>query len=73
MLNLGHNLRFVEVHNSLAIVSLIQFEFETELFGKEDVTTDIVYSQSLQQLDTTKAVDVNSGNYFYVPNFLNSS
>ena len=34
-----------------------------ELFGKVDVTTDIVYSQSLQQLDTTKAVDVNSGNF----------
>ena len=38
-----------------------------------DVTTDIVYSQSLQQLDTTEAVDVNSGNYFYVTKFLNSS
>ena len=37
------------------------------------MTTDIVYSQSLQQLDITKAVDVNSGNYFYVPGFLNSS
>ena len=37
------------------------------------LTTDIVYSQSLQQLDTTKAVDVNLGNYFYVPRFLNSS
>ena len=36
------------------IVSLIQFEFETELFGKVDVTTDIVYSQSLQQLDSTE-------------------
>ena len=28
------------------------------------MTKDIVYSQSLQQLDTTKAVDVNSGNSF---------
>ena len=35
-----------------------------QLFGTVDVTKDIVYSQSLQQLDTTKAVDVNSGNSF---------
>ena len=36
------------------LVSLIWFEFETELFGKVDVTTDTVYSQSLQQLDPTE-------------------
>ena len=32
------------------LMSLIWFEFETDLFGKVDVTTDIVYSQSLQHL-----------------------
>ena len=30
------------------------FEFGTDLFGKVDVTTDIVYSESLQQLLPTE-------------------
>ena len=30
------------------VMSLIWFEFKTELFGKVDVTTDIVYSQNIQ-------------------------
>ena len=42
---------------------LIYFEFETDLFGKVDVTTDIVYSQSLQQLLPTDTESSAGNNY----------
>ena len=33
-------------------LNFIQLEFDTELFGKVNVTTDLVYSQDIQQLET---------------------
>ena len=45
------------------LMSLISFEFETDLFEKVDVTTDIVYSQNLQQLLPT-GTESSTGNSY---------
>ena len=45
------------------LMSLIYFEFEADLFGKVDVTTDIVYSQSLQQLLSTETESSTGNSY----------
>ena len=57
--SLNSSLNMIELQGMIrllipCLVSLIYFEFETELFRKVDVTTDTVYSQSLQQLDPTE-------------------